>query len=214
MVFLGFNRFVWALWPDSSQNPNEKSMEYSGCIPLCWSKGACIYAQHPLPSMYFQWECSYRYTDLCVLVYSYSAVRIKLATHVVSSQYAVCRMWWLVNNLYKSRLGPADVCIYANCVRVDELELSFSALWSDSNRFFFHSCLSLGNFVLPSVFIKTLLSLLHSCCFQWKKKIFMLIITCSEAHCSLMSTFFYCTSFFLQISLELQSVGFVFASHI
>ncbi|XP_015831237.3 focal adhesion kinase 1 isoform X11 [Nothobranchius furzeri] len=24
-------------------------MENSGCIPLCWSKGACIYAQHPLP---------------------------------------------------------------------------------------------------------------------------------------------------------------------
>ncbi|XP_024122775.1 focal adhesion kinase 1 isoform X14 [Oryzias melastigma] len=24
-------------------------MESSGCIPLCWSKGACIYAQHPLP---------------------------------------------------------------------------------------------------------------------------------------------------------------------
>ncbi|XP_047188572.1 focal adhesion kinase 1-like isoform X5 [Scophthalmus maximus] len=24
-------------------------MEDSGCIPLCWSKGACIYAQHPLP---------------------------------------------------------------------------------------------------------------------------------------------------------------------
>ncbi|XP_054898170.1 focal adhesion kinase 1-like isoform X12 [Poeciliopsis prolifica] len=24
-------------------------METSGCIPLCWSKGACIYAQHPLP---------------------------------------------------------------------------------------------------------------------------------------------------------------------
>lgn len=29
-----------------------KQMENSGCIPLCWSKGACIYAQHPLPSMY------------------------------------------------------------------------------------------------------------------------------------------------------------------
>ncbi|XP_074510269.1 focal adhesion kinase 1-like isoform X6 [Sebastes fasciatus] len=24
-------------------------MESTGCIPLCWSKGACIYAQHPLP---------------------------------------------------------------------------------------------------------------------------------------------------------------------
>ncbi|XP_014867517.1 PREDICTED: focal adhesion kinase 1 isoform X12 [Poecilia mexicana] len=24
-------------------------MENSGCIPLCWSKGACIYVQHPLP---------------------------------------------------------------------------------------------------------------------------------------------------------------------
>ncbi|XP_078789586.1 focal adhesion kinase 1 isoform X36 [Oryzias latipes] len=24
-------------------------MESSGCIPLCWTKGVCIYAQHPLP---------------------------------------------------------------------------------------------------------------------------------------------------------------------
>ncbi|XP_013131127.1 focal adhesion kinase 1 isoform X13 [Oreochromis niloticus] len=24
-------------------------MESSGCIPLCWTKGGCIYAQHPLP---------------------------------------------------------------------------------------------------------------------------------------------------------------------
>ncbi|XP_061633191.1 focal adhesion kinase 1-like isoform X3 [Phyllopteryx taeniolatus] len=24
-------------------------MENNGCIPLCWSKGVCIYAQHPLP---------------------------------------------------------------------------------------------------------------------------------------------------------------------
>lgn len=42
----------------------------------------------------------------------------------------------------------------------------------------------------------------------------MIIITCSEAHCSLMEHFFffYYTSFFLPISLELQSVGFVFAS--
>ncbi|XP_061919346.1 focal adhesion kinase 1-like isoform X11 [Entelurus aequoreus] len=28
--------------------PTEQ-MENSGCIPLCWNKGACIYAQHPLP---------------------------------------------------------------------------------------------------------------------------------------------------------------------
>lgn len=54
MVFLGFNRFVWALWPDIRLKPTTKHMENSGCIPLCWSKGACIYAQHPLPSMYFQ----------------------------------------------------------------------------------------------------------------------------------------------------------------
>lgn len=32
--------------------PPTKQMENSGCIPLCWSKGACIYAQNPLPSMY------------------------------------------------------------------------------------------------------------------------------------------------------------------
>ncbi|XP_061772119.1 focal adhesion kinase 1-like isoform X2 [Nerophis ophidion] len=28
--------------------PTEQ-MENSGCIPLCWNKGVCIYAQHPLP---------------------------------------------------------------------------------------------------------------------------------------------------------------------
>lgn len=36
--------------------PSDK-MENSGCIPLCWSKGACIYAQHPLPSMYRLCQC-------------------------------------------------------------------------------------------------------------------------------------------------------------
>eukprot|EP00064_Thunnus_orientalis_P011642 superscaffoldBa00001698_g11673 len=31
-------------------------MENSGCIPLCWSKGACIYAQHPLPNNAHPWQ--------------------------------------------------------------------------------------------------------------------------------------------------------------
>ena len=120
MVFLEMNRFVWALWPDTSQNPTENHMENSGCIPLCWSKGACIYAQHPLPSMYFLKECYYR--QIYVLWYisplqggiNYTSIK------------SVCSLQNLVvNYLYKSR--PADVCIYANFVRLDEFEFSFSA---------------------------------------------------------------------------------------
>ncbi|KAM8871171.1 focal adhesion kinase 1-like isoform 9-T9 [Spinachia spinachia] len=49
MLFSGPSSFVWALRPDLVRPPPTKQMEISGCIPLCWSKGACIYAQHPLP---------------------------------------------------------------------------------------------------------------------------------------------------------------------
>ncbi|XP_072316701.1 focal adhesion kinase 1-like isoform X3 [Eucyclogobius newberryi] len=43
MLTVGLNTCVWALWSAAER------MESSGCIPLCWTKGACIYAQHHLP---------------------------------------------------------------------------------------------------------------------------------------------------------------------
>lgn len=53
---------VW--WWDRKTGAAAAIMERSGCIPLCWARGACVYAQHPpLPSMY----CVHTADMLCTL---------------------------------------------------------------------------------------------------------------------------------------------------
>ncbi|XP_049585760.1 focal adhesion kinase 1 isoform X7 [Syngnathus scovelli] len=49
MLISLFSNFILGVVAKIGTAPPRQKMERNGCIPLCWSKGACIYAHYPLP---------------------------------------------------------------------------------------------------------------------------------------------------------------------
>lgn len=82
-------------------------MESSSCIPLCWSRGACIYGQHPLPSRYrrgYQWGANMQslfskvqfVSRLLFIVYQTKSLKVqqhKKNPLIFSQEY---KQWWCI----------------------------------------------------------------------------------------------------------------------